>query len=223
MTQTTAASFQKRYQSIPQHLKISIVYQDENIVVINKPNNLRSVPGKAEVIGQKRPRQENRTTPQEAWISALHSFAMDQCDEGDNVRQMVANLTNSTSSFSSIPRKWNAFHRYVERNQYRLLGFLGCNNAGTKRSGLKQGQLNKNEIETVARQAYETIVCRQLPLLNLPESTQLEDSAFGQLVLLGYAGESGSTNLHIVHRLDCEVSSIQDQNQFCVQSLFYFL
>jgi hypothetical protein len=219
MTQTTAAaSFHKRYRSIPRHLKISIVYQDKNIVVINKPNNLRSVPGNAELVGQKRPRPESRTTTQEAWIAALHSFEMDKCDVGDTVRQVLAKLTNSKSSFPSIPRKWNSFHRYVERNQYRLLGFPDWNSTGTKRTGFNQGQLNKKEIETVARQAYDMIVCRQLPLLNLPQSTPLEDSAFGQLVLLGYGGESGSTNLHIVHRLDCEVSSIRDHHAYCIHS-----
>ena len=39
MTESTAApaSFQQRFQSIPQHLKIMILYHDTHIVVINKP------------------------------------------------------------------------------------------------------------------------------------------------------------------------------------------
>ena len=210
---TVALTLQQRFQSIPQHLKITILYHDKQIVAINKPNNLRSVPGNAQQQGgQKRQRHEQRLTAHEAWIAALDSLEIETSDGVDSVQLLTRNLTLSKSNFSSIPRKWKAFNRYVQRNQNRLL-LVGedCQKKFEtgKRCHLKQ--LDVLELEFLAKQAHALIESRQRQLMNVPESTSLEDSAFGQLLLLGYgtSSDTGATRLHVVHRLDCEVRSYE--------------
>ena len=207
---TAALTLQQRFQSIPEHLKISILYHDKQMIVINKPNNLRSVPGNAqELVGQKRQRQELRLTACEAWIAALDSLKTETSDGIDSLHLLMRNLTSSKSSFSSIPRKWKAFYRYIERNQYRLL--LADNDCQKREVGNRchLKRLEVSELEFLAKQAHALVESQQRQLMNVPESTSLEESAFGQLILLGYgtSSETRTTRLHVVHRLDCEVRS----------------
>ena len=213
MTESTAApaSFQQRFQSIPQHLKIMILYHDTHIVVINKPSNLRSVPGNAQVVGQKRQRQGNRLTAQEAWIAALESFEIEEREELDMAKLLMKHLTINKNNFSSIPRRWTSFHRYVERNQHRLLVGPNCKTNEKGKRIANPERLNASELESLSKQVHNMIESRQIPLLNLPKSTRHEDSAFGQLLLLEYCGKVSGDNLHAVHRLDCEVRIIKER------------
>jgi hypothetical protein len=79
-------------------------------------------------------------------------------------------------------------------------------------------KINKHETEkhtSTFRKVYDAIEERQRPLLSLPEPTRHEDSAFGQLILMGIgSGDEESTrrsssdkDLFVVHRLDCEVNA----------------
>jgi tRNA pseudouridine32 synthase/23S rRNA pseudouridine746 synthase len=82
---------------------------------------------------------------------------------------------------------------------------------------LPKQTIDDTKIDEIVNEMYERIRKRQVPLMNLPEATSHEESAFGQLILLGYGNdnESGKPNcrrnhmgLYVVHRLDCETSGI---------------
>jgi hypothetical protein len=210
-TSSSETSFAERLSQIPAHLKIRVVHDDAVFVVIDKPCNLRSVPGHANPpphpTNRKRPRFPNeevpeRRTGQEAWAAAIRTFR-DKTVEEENCGACLQRLAATDSLIDSIPRKFKLFKKYVERNQKRL---LVPDEAG-----------KAVDIPATAKAMFERIQDRQRPLMNLPEPTRHEDSAIGQLILLGYekndisdAGtnsDESSTRLFVVHRLDCEVGA----------------
>jgi len=228
--------------SVPQHLRIQVLYSDDDIVVIHKPPNLRSVPGHASptksdseavtthnkrklednenVVVQQQSLTKNaetmgRKTGQEAWIAAIQQLTSEEqiptkntsdCPE-DKIRiqtclQRLAygdtKNNNDKSKLASIPRKLKAFTRYVERNHKRIL-------AG---SSLPSSMQNANDL---AQTLYRRIEQVQKVLLNIPQSTSKEESAFGQLELLFSSSCSSSRvdqSVFVVHRLDCETSGV---------------
>ena len=211
--EATQASLNKeRILSIPEHLRIKVLYEDEAVIVILKPSNLRSVPGHASPppTSQDSNEEERRMTAQEAWVSAIRGFRDEEVS--DTAGKWLKNLAVATN-LSSVPRKWGPFRRYCQRNQQRLA--IETTNQGhdKDRSNLKR-RVNDTELDAIARKMHECIKKRQLPSLNLPEATDHEESAFGQLILLGYVDEEATVEesgdccrrLYVVHRLDCEVS-----------------
>ena len=204
-------SFAERLSQIPAHLKIRVVHDDAVFVVIDKPCNLRSVPGHANPppypTNRKRPRSPNgnvseRRTGQEAWAAAIRTFRDETVEDtsGACLQRMAA----TDSLIDSIPRKFKLFQKYVERNQKRL---LVPDEAG-----------KAVDVQATAKGVFERIQDRQRPLMNLPEPTRHEDSALGQLMLLlgyenpdisdaGMNSDVSSTRLFVVHRLDCEVGA----------------
>jgi tRNA pseudouridine32 synthase / 23S rRNA pseudouridine746 synthase len=175
-----------RFSKIPSYRQIRILHEDAFIVVIDKPCNLRSVPGIA--AGSKRPR-ESQLTSQEAWLRALQFFQNDNNKHSKNEITYWAHRLTTSSSLASIPRKQNVFIRYWERNQTRLL-----------QDG--EPKLSKADLSQLAIQVHVILSEQQKIFMNLPPATELEDSAYGQLVLLGY------DSLYVVHRLDCETSGV---------------
>ena len=132
--------------NVPAHLLIKVIYSDDDIIVIDKPCNLRSVPGHATPgsglkiddngededsvrgVAEVKPQ---RLTAQEAWVQAIRSFAFqdgekiypvknDDDNRGEIVHELIRNLS-VTSDTSSIPRKCPTFERYCHRNRRRLL------------------------------------------------------------------------------------------------------
>ena len=223
--------------SIPQHLAIEILYADESVVVISKPCNLRSVPGHAKPpppsAGKRKrassregdgellnktelPKSSNRRTAQEAWAAAVQSIAAQggsdfDGDDDDSIVSFICNLA-SISNLSSIPRKKKLFLSYTSRNLKRLLG---------------NDKMDPEGVDAIANRAFDLIKEKQIPLLNLPEQTADEDSALGQLKLLGYGrasqsmpynekkgpnviqkGQTDTRQLRVVHRLDCATSGV---------------
>jgi hypothetical protein len=211
---------------------------DPDILVISKPCNLRSVPGHAKPpptsAKRKRPANDNeddddvhdkpRKTAQEAWVDAIRTFRSsssagnendDDDDETEETRLLLTNLAN-TNHVSGVPRKPKLFTRYCERNLHRLLPSLKQQPSLSMSHETKKAS-NPIMIETIAQAALGRIKERHVQLLNLPEPTPDEDSAYGQLKLLGYEthdeeimeikGDKISTKgkIYIVHRLDCEV------------------
>lgn len=180
---------------IPPHLRIRILHEDASILVIDKPCNLRSVPGNVQMTGSKRCREE-RMTAQDAWIAALREFQGDIKDNMTNaaVHQWAIKLANSPS-LVSIPRKLGPFLRYFQKNQARLLP-----------EGVSQ--VSDHDAELLGTQVHFMLAERQRSLLNLPQATSHADSAFGQLILMGYSHDGRPANLFVVHRLDCETSGV---------------
>jgi hypothetical protein len=202
-------SFGERLSQIPAHLKIRVLHDDAFFVVIEKPRNLRSVPGHANPpphpTNRKRPRSPNadvpeRRTGQEAWAAAIRTFRDETVE--DNSGACLQRLTAADNLIDSIPRKFKLFQKYIERNKKRL---LVPDEAG-----------EAVDVSATAKALFERIQDRQRPLMNLPEPTRHEDSALGQLTLLGYgtdisdAGKNSDLSsklLFVVHRLDCEVGA----------------
>lgn len=228
------ASCSDRLASVPEGLQVRVLYHDDYIIVVFKPANLRSVPGHAAVeSGQKRPREEDkgtttstptssgasdpsRRTGQEAWMESIRSFAVpnNSCgsdDDEDEIDKYLARLGASERCLTSIPRKYKTFCRYLERNQHRI--FKSDND--TKRSLNPENgngdQIQDNVAMDTMRTMFVRIEERQRPLLGLPDPTSHEESAMGQLRLLGYADKDESRSnqqLFVVHRLDCETSGV---------------
>ena len=245
---STSMSSSSCSSKIPPHLAIDVLYADDSVVVINKPCHLRSVPGHANppTLGKrKRPSDDiasttsnaggdtkspsNRQTAQEAWMAAIQSFAEESDDEtsedgcASSADQRVRSFLKKLSTFAKngIPRKKKLFVKYANRNSQRL--FDG-------------GETDTQNIDAIVDLAFERIKERQIPLLNLPEQTKDEESAEGQLKLLGYedlrkampradqehnedktAGQlqhpkaipkEFSSKIRVVHRLDMETSGL---------------
>jgi hypothetical protein len=134
---TTAA-----LSSIPAHLAIRILYSDHDIVVIDKPCDLRSVPGNAnppppekvgiatDAIGADSINSTSqRLRPQEAWILAIKKMSSGDDNGGSiniistedaEVKELIHNL-GSTANPSCVPRKLETFVKYIHRNSKRLL------------------------------------------------------------------------------------------------------
>jgi hypothetical protein len=197
---------------IPDHLRIKVLYGDEAVVVIDKPCNLRSVPGHASPPPE--PTQDShemehnshRSTAQESWAMAIRSFQVEKIEEP--VGLFLRNLA-AMPNLASIPRKWGPFRRHCQRNQQRLT--MGSSNQIRDKETTRK-RIDITELDTIARKMHEKITRRQLPLMNLPKATEHEESAYGQLILLGYEdtmkqeSDAICRRLFVVHRLDCEVS-----------------
>lgn len=233
-----------RLSWVPSHLRIRLIHVDKDIIVIDKPCNLRSVTGHAHPPSdadgpRKRPRSHQsssdfppggdgmttndtdasqKRTAQEAWELAILSFATtaktvdderhneedsQTKDMNDNreVLNCLQRLGASKTLLASVPRKQKLFLRYVQRNYKRL--FKG------------PSSLSSEKRELIASQMFLELRKLQISFLNLPEPSRHEDSAYGQLILMGYGGSLSSdrkvdisSTLFVVHRLDCETSGV---------------
>jgi tRNA pseudouridine32 synthase/23S rRNA pseudouridine746 synthase len=164
---------------------IMILHGDDQIVVISKPNNLRSVPGHLNSSSNKKRQRETNLTPQQAWATSIRSIS--DVVEKDEIDDYISKLQ---AQADSVPRKFTVFQRYLERNRKRIFDTVVS--------------------DTSHVQMYQRIEKMQKGLLKLPEVSRLEDSAVGQLELLGFGNaESGADrSLYVVHRLDCETSGV---------------
>ena len=188
-------------------------------------------------------------------MQAIHSFASDsktdidtrnsheQDSETKVVDELISNLS-VTPDINSIPRKCPVFERYCQRNRRRLLPsypeldkFIPDEQT-TQEPPAKRQKKSYNiptKLKNIAQIAFSLIQRRQRPLMNLPTPTDDEDSAIGQLHLLGFgdyahnnhnpvetvedvkkrisekeSGDGGTKEfkLHVVHRLDCQVCTL---------------
>jgi hypothetical protein len=216
----SSSQSEARLSQIPEHLRIRVLHDTDDFAIIFKPCNLRSVPGHASPPpSRKRPRSEEgqRRTGQEAWVLAIRSFRDDtpsfDDDKTMSALQCLHRLANSEKKLvESIPRKHKLFRRYVERNRKTLI----------------QSRDDPIDVDSLSNEMFNLIQERQKPLMNLPEPTKDEDSAFGQLLLMGYGGiidnQSGkaddpiSEKLLVVHRLDCEVGTKPEGSKIIILS-----
>ena len=254
--------------NIPSHLKIRILYSDDNIVVIDKPCDLRSVPGHANPppAGKEGPQsgaatateeggdvapQSHRRTAQEAWIQAIQLMSADKDSNrtcGTQVgnketasmedaasAEIIYNLATTSADPSCVPRKLETFIKYCHRNSKRLLpsfpelqyqdGNKAASSCMLHRCEQHKEKRSKTEsmstkLRYIAHACYIKIQKKQRLLMNLPMATEDWESAVGQLSILGFGDYShwvsslsteniGSySKLHVVHRLDCQVSEI---------------
>jgi len=187
-----------------------------------------------------------RMSPQEAWVRAVESFAAgggdgdsgaDGCDDNNfggstngagndyssrEIDLCLSNLSGAGGSngnryVASIPRKYKLFEKYLWRSRKRIFGDR-CKEAKDENDDVK-----KSFVAGAARRMHARIAERHRALLNLPEPTAPELSAYGQLLQMLSASSSSSQQdachtknsqdqqlppLYVVHRLDCATSGV---------------
>jgi hypothetical protein len=117
------SSYSDGLASLSENLRVRVIYDDDMVIIINKPPNLRSVPAHA-VSGEKRGARvkdkgtlalsgeastPSRRTGQEAWMEAIRSFAIQK--SMDEIDKYLARLGASERYLTSIPRKYTTFCR----------------------------------------------------------------------------------------------------------------
>ena len=206
---------------IPPTLRIEVVHQDESILVVYKPCNLRSVPGNAEPpslpqTGKRKARDDDDDTPtaQQAWVLAIQQLAEESGaspttletsqhhDNKDNDKTQpliqpswFQGLGGQPSQRASIPRKYAAFARYVQRSRRRIFGHDN----------------EMDDLPQITQRLFQSIEQRQAEILqpHRPAPTKPEESVFGQVQLAGLGTDSKSNqDLFVVHRLDQQTSGL---------------
>ena len=204
-----------RFWNIPKSLRIEILYEDADIVVIHKPPNLRSVPGHASsssstssekhLHGAKRkasshPQKDvdsnkrSQSSVQDAWVQAIGSCASKERPPSSGDEQFQASLDKT-----SHDRK---IHKYLQRlgadtNKAssiprRFEPFVRYIVRNQKRIFDDSETCDKETLRDVASTLFRTIEMRQKRLLaasnnSRPLATHDAESALGQLKLLGLA------------------------------------
>jgi tRNA pseudouridine32 synthase/23S rRNA pseudouridine746 synthase len=196
-------------------LPIEIVYHDKDIIVVNKPSNLRSVPGHADPppsSGDKKRKRDDssRLGAQQAWIEALRLLSSEnnhnnaeRTDEDMCMQVWLQRLGGQANQRVSVPRKYAAFARYLQRSRSRI---FGAEEAPAAACG------SNDDFATRTTRIFQRIEARQNELLKPPTPTDASESAFGQLQLLGFAKSTADSrarpDLFAVHRLDCATSGL---------------
>ena len=149
---TNPSTHASRLETIPQHLRIRILYSDDSIVVLKKPSLLRSVPGNIKSCdhSEEAPSQPSASPRiQQAWFEAIRYYndklkadqAVNQVtskfskkpmqsDSGHlkcicNAQLLLNRLASkSDSAVSSIPRRNQTFKGYISRNIKTILPHL---------------------------------------------------------------------------------------------------
>eukprot|EP00814_Leptocylindrus_danicus_P007504 CAMPEP_0116037712 /NCGR_PEP_ID=MMETSP0321-20121206/22239_1 /TAXON_ID=163516 /ORGANISM="Leptocylindrus danicus var. danicus, Strain B650" /LENGTH=474 /DNA_ID=CAMNT_0003516013 /DNA_START=59 /DNA_END=1484 /DNA_ORIENTATION=+ len=166
---------------------------------------------------------EKKRCYHETWAYALQkAAALDDYSDDEPRSISVGGLLKGLASLpnsSAVPRKRRTFIRYCVRTHSRLIDFPRSsssaadeNTAATRLAQTKEERIaNKAEeralVEKLAEKAFTVVHDCQIPMLNLPEPTKDEESALGQLRLLGFE-PSREIPIKVVHRLDMETSGI---------------
>ncbi len=203
---------------VPSHLTIRILYSDDDIVVVDKPCDLRSVPGHANPppsgdgvasIDHDTAPPTHRRTAQEAWVQAIQFMSSDKItisDPGDEDvavwAELLRNLGN-TADPTCVPRKLDTFVKYCHRNSKRLLPSFPDLHAKkdtvlSKNDQCDQPMHKKSKIDyasssilgRISHACYVKIQKEQRLLMNLPKPTEDWESAIGQLRILGFGDYS---------------------------------
>lgn len=187
--------------STPRHMQISVLVDEKTFVVVDKPPNLRSVPGNASDPTDNNERKRKRTDSSDhpaadekprqkayvSWVLALQSFSSETglvSSTSAVIRKVLVALAQS--SHSSIPRNRSKFAAYLKKNWKRLVGDAQASSVP----------------ESIAEDVHAILEARKDKFMNKPEATRPEESAKGQVETFG----GKLCQYYVVHRLDCEVS-----------------
>lgn len=214
-------------------LRIDLVYQDEAIIVVHKPCNLRSVPGNAEpppssTTGKRKERDgyddscdtTNNNKPlsaQEAWVAAIQRLAeqaknkptattQKENDEDDDNDQQMLQPSWFCGLGGQKSQRTSIPRKYAPFSRY-------VQRSRRRIFGLDEQQSIENNLARITKQIFQRIehVQREILSHHRPASTTDEESVFGQCKLAGLASQADSRSnqdLFIVHRLDQQTSGL---------------
>lgn len=221
---------------ISPELQIELLFVDDDIIVIHKPCNLRSVPGHAnpppdstkkpdmkaesesKTLDQQRKYPHKRTI-QDVWVCAIKSFSNSMQPSEIRASNEILIFLRCLSEIpdriiSNIPRKPKPFLRFAQRNFkshfYQKRSLFDCSNCDNG---------NDSHFSSLVQKAYKVLKTTHASLLEGPQPTSDEESALGQLNILfrHLHNKHNNENKHdqdeeeiwVVHRLDCEVSAMK--------------
>lgn len=100
-------SLMKRSLPLP---RLSVLYDDEHLVVVDKPSGMLSVPGKIKKGSYVQPRHQQ-------WLTVINNAAdrSNELFEGLNAKGVLIDVINKMKNIESIPRKEKLFTAYVKR------------------------------------------------------------------------------------------------------------
>ncbi len=89
---------------------LSVLYDDEHLVVVDKPSGMLSVPGKIKKGSYVQPRHQQ-------WLTVINNAAdrSNELFEGFNGKNVLIDVMNKMKNVESIPRKEKLFTAYVKR------------------------------------------------------------------------------------------------------------
>lgn len=208
---TSLDTYMQRLEKIPKHLRIKILHSDEQIIVVNKPSLLRSVPGNIKERDYSEEvssiHQNTARTMQQAWIEAIRFYhdkqrgndavacALQRNPEPtksldgelkSNAIHILARLAaKSDNIVKSISRKGGAFRKYVSKNVKTILPHLMMSRKDMNTSA--KFDSNRITIEEASKIAFDVLNRKSHSIhheKSLSHRTKDEDSALGQLKLL---------------------------------------
>ncbi|GAX25085.1 hypothetical protein FisN_10Lh284 [Fistulifera solaris] len=176
---------------IPLPLRIRILYEDDDIVVVAKPPHLRTVPGNAEPQQQQ---QQPQYSASQAWKHVVCNYAKTLTQPQDEIDTFLCQISQVDNYANCLPHKWKPFQSFVKRNwsKYGAATFTAENNK------------NEDVTITLLPRIFQRLSKAQRRLL--PKATTPEESVVGQLCL--WYPMTTATAWHIVHRLDCATSGV---------------
>ncbi len=89
---------------------VSVLYDDEHLVVIDKPSGMLSVPGKLNKGSFVQPRHQQ-------WLTVINNVAdrSEELFEGFTAKSLLIDITKKMKNIESIPRKEKLFAAYIKR------------------------------------------------------------------------------------------------------------
>ncbi|GAX18517.1 hypothetical protein FisN_10Hh284 [Fistulifera solaris] len=176
---------------IPLPLRIRIIYEDDDIVVVAKPPHLRTVPGNA---AEPLTPQQPQYSASQAWKHVVCNYAKTLTQPQDEIDTFLCQISQVDHYAKCLPHKWKPFQSFVKRNwsKYGASTFAAVNNK------------NEDVTITLLPRIFQRLSNAQRRLL--PKATSPEESVLGQLCLL--YPTTTANQWHIVHRLDCATSGV---------------
>jgi len=200
--QSSVTTAKAALYNVPSHLHIKVLHFDNDVIVLDKPNDLRSVPGHANnpPSTQSNGSDATKLTTQQAWVKAIELLGEEDAHAKQSnekvameelaVMEIIHNLGSSSSNTAGVPRKLETFIKYCHRNSRRLLPSYpdlhswGSQDVAKDQSSeppkKKQKHDNKREIpaqiRSIAQTCFAKIQQKQRPLEKQVQLLLLRDT-----------------------------------------------
>lgn len=97
-------------------MALPIIFQDESIIVVNKPAGMLSVPGReVQLLSSSADQAQGKIQPRsEQWSSSIQS-AFSECEQNTAISHILTKLRARSLQQQNIPRKHDLFIKYLQR------------------------------------------------------------------------------------------------------------